>query len=147
MFHDVENVPQPGRAGLFHDEANVPRNCSTMRKLFHENVPRRAKCSTTRKKSFDKVKISVATRKTPVILCFMEINTTQKTVAEIRAEIENIRSQMCGHYAYLGMLDKNFFNLFSKEELAERLAEIASNAKQLQNQYDQKITEMLNAKS
>lgn len=77
----------------------------------------------------------------------MEINTTQKTVAEIRAEIETIRSKMCGHYAYLGMLDKNFFNLFSKEELAERLAEIASNAKQLQNQYDQKITEMLNAKS
>lgn len=147
MFHDAENVPQPGRAGLFHDEANVPRNCSTTPKMFHEIVPRRAKCSTTRKKSFGKVKISVATRKTPVILCCMENNNTQKTVAEIRAEIENIRSQMCGHYAYLGMLDKNFFNLFSKEELAERLAEIASNAKQLQNQYDQKITEMLNAKS
>lgn len=77
----------------------------------------------------------------------MEINTTQKTVAVIRAEIENIRSQMCGHYAYLGMLDKNFFNLHSKEELVNRLAEIAGRAKQLQNQYDQKITEMLDAKS
>ena len=76
----------------------------------------------------------------------MENNNTQKTVAEIRAEIENIRSQMCGHYAYLGMLDKSFFNLYSKEELSERLAEIAARAKQLQTQYDQKITEMLDAK-
>ena len=58
MFHDAENVPQPGRAGLFHDEANVPRNCSTVPKLFHEIVPRRGKCSTPRKKSFDKTKKS-----------------------------------------------------------------------------------------
>ena len=147
MFHDAENVPQPGRAGLFHDEANVPRKCSTTHKLFHEIVPRRGKCSTTRKKSFDKTKIGVALNKTPVILCYMENNTTQKTSAEIRAEIENIRSQMCGKFAYIGMLDKGFFNLYTKEQLVERLTEIASNAKQLQTQYDQKITEMLNAKS
>lgn len=147
MFHDAENVPQPGRAGLFHDEANVPRKCSTTHKLFHEIVPRRGKCSTTRKKSFDKTKIGVALNETPVILCCMENNTTQKTSAEIRAEIENIRSQMCGKFAYIGMLDKGFFNLYTKEQLVERLTEIASESKQLQTQYDQKITEMLNAKS
>jgi len=93
------------------------------------------------------VKISVAARKIPVILFYMENNTTQKTSAEIRTEIEDIRSQMCGHFAYIGMFDKSFFNLYTKEQLVERLAEIASESKQLQNQYDQKINEMLNAKS
>ena len=144
MFHSRAGPGCSTTKQMFHEI--VPRcpNCST--KLFHdvENVPHHAKNLSIKRR---KVKIGVALNKTPVILCCMEINTTQKTVAEIRAEIENIRSQMCGHYAYLGMLDKNFFNLFSKEELAERLAEIASNAKQLQTQYDQKITEMLNAKS
>jgi len=28
-------VPQPGRAGLFHDDQNVPQECSTKTKLFH----------------------------------------------------------------------------------------------------------------
>jgi hypothetical protein len=77
----------------------------------------------------------------------MENNTTQKTSAEIRTEIEEIRSQMCGKFAYIGMFDKSFFNLYTKEQLVERLAEIASESKQLTNQYDQKISEMLNAKS
>jgi hypothetical protein len=77
----------------------------------------------------------------------MENNTTQKTSAEIRTEIETIRSKMCGVFAYLGMFDKSYFDLYTKEQLVERLAEIAGESKQLQNQYDQKITEMLNAKS
>jgi len=93
------------------------------------------------------VKIGVALRKTPVILFYMENNTTQKTSAEIRTEIEDIRTQMCGKFAYIGMLDKGFFNLYTKKQLVERLADIAKEAKQLQNQYDQKIMEMLNAKS
>jgi len=115
--------------------------------MFHKIVPRPAKCSTPRKKSFDKVKISVDESKTPVILFYMENNTTQKTSAEIRTEIEEIRSQMCGKFAYIGMFDKSFFNLYTKDQLVERLAEIASESKQLQNQYDQKISEMLSAKS
>jgi hypothetical protein len=77
----------------------------------------------------------------------MENNITQKTSAEIRNEIESIRSQMCGKFAYIGMFDKSFFNLYTKEQLVERLTEIAAESKQLQNQYDQKISEMLNAKS
>ena len=77
----------------------------------------------------------------------MENNTTQKTVAEIRDEIETIRSKMCGKFAYIGMFDKSFFNLYSKEELVERLAGIANESKKLKDQYDQKINEMLNAKS
>jgi hypothetical protein len=44
-------------------------------------------------------------------------------------------------------VDKSFFNLYTKEQLVERLTEIASESKQLTNQYDQKISEMLNAKS
>jgi vacuolar-type H+-ATPase subunit D/Vma8 len=45
------------------------------------------------------------------------------------------------------MFDKGFFDLFTKEQLVERLADIAKEAKQLQNEYDQKINEMLNTKS
>jgi hypothetical protein len=77
----------------------------------------------------------------------MENNTTQKTVAEIRDEIDNIRSKMCGKFAYIGMFDKSFFDLFTKEQLVERFADIANESKQLKDQYDQKINEMLNAKS
>jgi len=167
LFH--ENVPRrgkcstPGRARLlrlglnsisrkkmFHDAQNVPQECSTMpkcsTKLFHDarNVPHYAKNLSIKRR---KVKIGVALRKTPVILFYMENNTTQKTVAEIRTEIEDIRSQMCGKFLYIGMFDKSFFSLYTKEELVQRLAEIASESKQLQNQYDQKISEMLNAKS
>jgi len=77
----------------------------------------------------------------------MENKTTQKTVAEIRAEIEDIRSQMCGVFAYVGLFDKGYFDLFTKEQLVERLADMASESKKLKNQYDKKINEMLNAKS
>lgn len=171
MFHDAENVPRPDprlrpslnstRPGpvasqsrkistkIFNTKLHlarqiVPRTKKCSTKLFHaeKNVPHYAKNLSLKRR---KVKIVVATRKTSVILCYMEINTTQKTVEEIRVEIENIRSQMCGHYAYLGMLDKNFFNLYTKEQLVEQLAGITTNAKKLQNQYDRKITEMINA--
>ena len=144
MFHSRAGPGCSTTKQMFHEI--VPRcpNCST--KLFHdvENVPHHAKNLSIKRR---KVKIGVALNKTPVILCYMENNNTQKTSAEIRAEIENIRSQMCGKFAYIGMLDKGFFNLYTKEQLVERLTEIASESKQLQNQYDQKITEMLNAKS
>jgi len=93
------------------------------------------------------VKISVDENKRAVIIWNMENNTTQKTVAEIRAEIDDIRSKMCGQFAYLGMFDKSYFDLFTKEQLVERFADIANESKQLKDQYDQKINEMLNAKS
>ena len=93
------------------------------------------------------MKISVDENKTAVIIWNMENNTTQKTVAEIRDEIETIRSKMCGVFAYLGMFDKSYFDLFTKEQLVERLADIANESKQLKTQYDQKINEMLNTKS
>jgi hypothetical protein len=53
---------------MFHAEKIVPRNCSTQKKMFHGIVPRCAHCSTPRKKSFDKVKISVDENKTAVII-------------------------------------------------------------------------------
>jgi len=93
------------------------------------------------------MKISVDENKTAVIIWNMENNTTQKTVAEIRAEIDDIRSKMCGQFAYLGMFDKSYFDLFTKKQLVERFADIANESKQLKDQYDQKINEMLNAKS
>lgn len=93
------------------------------------------------------MKISVDENKRAVIIWNMENNTTQKTVAEIRDEIDMIRSKMCGQFAYIGMFDKSFFDLFTKEQLVERLADIAKESKQLQSEYDQKINEMLNAKS
>jgi polyphosphate kinase 2 (PPK2 family) len=77
----------------------------------------------------------------------MENNTTQKTVAEIRDEIDDIRSKMCGKFVYVGMFDRSYFNLFTKEELVERLVGIANESKHLEDQYRQKINEMLNAKS
>ena len=93
------------------------------------------------------MKISVDENKRVVIIWNMENNTTQKTVAEIRAEIDDIRSKMCGVFAYIGLFDKSYFDLFTKEQLVERLADIASESKQLKTQYEQKINEMLNAKS
>jgi hypothetical protein len=54
---------------------------------------------------------------------------------------------MCGQFAYLGMFDKSYFDLFTKKQLVERFADIANESKQLKDQYDQKINEMLNAKS
>jgi hypothetical protein len=67
-FATTENLVASNLPKMFHAEKLFHGKCSTQKKMFHENVPRCAHCSTPRKKSFDKVKISVDENKTAVII-------------------------------------------------------------------------------
>ena len=93
------------------------------------------------------MKISVDENKTAVIIWNMENNTTQKTVAEIRDEMEAIRCKMIGQYVYLGMFGAPNLSFLSKEALVKHIDDIAIESQKIKKEYDEKYFEFLNLKS
>jgi hypothetical protein len=77
----------------------------------------------------------------------MENNTTQKTQAQLREEMEAIRCEMIGQYVYLGIFGAPNLNFLSKEDLVKHIDAISLKSQEIKKQYDEKYFEFLNAKS